>query len=403
VGKQLYRRLPQAFVADTLAAFNDHRMTERQACALLGLRRARLYELRREWLRQRGRWALAAPRRSRRRWPAEITSWLHQECQYLRDDAEQYRGRFNFAVLAEAAHRQFGRTLSRSGVRRWAIRQGYYQQTRGEVRKVYIRWESVGPGALWHHDTSHHCWLPRRGGYQDLILTQDDYSRRIVAWRLEVQERLWDHLCLVREAVERWGRPLAYYVDEHGYFRYVARASAWRQERLRTDEGEIQFRRILQRLDVGVIYSYSPQARGKIEKRFDYFQRRLPQLCERYRITELQPAATILEDLIGYYNEQRRHQDTGEIPAARWTTGIRQGRGRLRPLPAELDLPLLFAVHHERKVHSDGKVRFLGRPWAVSAPPGSWVTVCWRPAEQLVMLWQNQRVGAYALEGGVQF
>jgi hypothetical protein len=119
---------------------------------------------------------------------------------------------------------------------------------------------------LWHHDTSHHCWLPRVGGYQDLILTQDDYSRRIVGWRLELQERLWAHLCLVREAIERWGRPLAYYVDEHGYFRYVARASAWRRERLRTDEGEIQFRRILHTLDVGVVYAHSPQATDEIVK-----------------------------------------------------------------------------------------------------------------------------------------
>ena len=63
MGHQLYRRLPQAFVVETLEAFNDHRMTERQACALLGLKRARLYELRREWLRQRATWALNLRRR----------------------------------------------------------------------------------------------------------------------------------------------------------------------------------------------------------------------------------------------------------------------------------------------------------------------------------------------------
>jgi len=396
VGHQLYRRLPQAFVVETLEAFNDHRMTERQACALLGLKRSRFYELRREWLRQRATWALAAPRRIGRRWSTEITTWLHQECQYLQDKAVHYRGRFNFAVLAEGAHQRFGKAVSRSGVRRWAIEQGYYQQTPAEVRKVYVRWESAGPGALWQHDTSHHCWLPNLGGYQDLILTQDDYSRRIVGWRLEGQERLWDHLCLVRAAIEQWGRPLAYYVDEHGYFRYVARASAWRRERLRTDEGEIQFRRILHTLDVGVIYAHSPEAKGKIEKRFDYFQRRLPPLCERYRITEVEQARPVLEDLVGYYNDQRRHQETDEIPAARWDGGMQRGQGRVRPLPEGVDLPLLFAVQHERLVHPDGKVRFLGQKWPVSAPAGSRVTVCWGPEEQLVMLWRDQRVGAYA-------
>ncbi len=328
MGQQLYRRLPQAFVVETLEAFNDHRMTERQACALLGLKRARLYQLRREWLRQRATWTLGTPQRARRGWSTALTDWLHTECRYLQAEAAYYRQRFNFAVLAEAAHQRFGEIISRNGVRRWAIRHGYYQQTRAEVQKVYIRWESAGPGALWHHDTSHHCWLPRRGGYQDLILTQDDYSRQIVGWRLEAQERLWDHLCLVRETLERWGRPLAYYVDEHGYFRWVARSSAWRRERLKTDEGAVQFRRVLQALDV--------------------------------------------------------------------RAGCSADRGRVRPVPEDLDLTLLFALQQERLVHSDGKVRFLGRTWSVSAPAGSRVIVCWRSDDQLVILWKDQKVGAYA-------
>jgi len=141
-------------------------MTEQQARELLALGRSRLYELRRAWLRQRPTWALAAPRRTARGWSGEITEWLHQECRYLQSEAEHFRGRFNFAVLAEAAHRRFGRPLSRSGVRRWAIRQGYYHQTPAEVGKVYVRWETAGPGALWHHDTSHHCWLPRLGAFR---------------------------------------------------------------------------------------------------------------------------------------------------------------------------------------------------------------------------------------------
>jgi hypothetical protein len=66
-------------------------------------------------------------------------------------------------------------------------------------------------------------------------------------------------------------------------------------------------------------------------------------------------------------------------------------------VPEGRDFALLFAVQQERLVHSDGKVRFLGRTWPVSAPAASRVTVCWRPNEQLVMLWNERKVGAYAL------
>jgi hypothetical protein len=230
-----------------------------------------------------------------------------------------------------------------------------------------------------------------------LILTQDDYSRRIVGWRLQTQEGLWGHLCVVREAMERWGRPLAYYVDEHGYFRYVARTSAWRRERRQLDEGEVQFRRIMQALDVGIVYAHSPEAKGKIEKRFDYLQRRLPPLCDRYGITEVAQAQPLLEDIIGYYNEQRTHQETGEIPAVRWTTSCTHGAGRLRQLPSDCDLSLLFTFQYPRRVHTDGRVRFHARTWPVTAPVGSQVTVCWRPAERMAILWQDRLVGDYAL------
>ena len=50
-----------------------------------------------------------------------------------------------------------------------------------------------------------------------------------------------------------------------------------------------------------------------------------------------------------------------------------------------------------RLVHSDGRVRFQGRTWPMSAPASSRVTVCWQPAERLVILWNDQPVGAYAL------
>jgi len=44
-----------------------------------------------------------------------------------------------------------------------------------------------------------------------------------------------------------------------------------------------------------------------------------------------------------------------------------------------------------------GLKRTQGRTWPVSAPASNWVTVCWWPAEGLVILWNDQPRGAYAL------
>lgn len=382
------------FIGEVLEAFNAGRMRETQACTLLSIKRARLYELRRAWLRA-GKHLAPSRKRTPRTYPADVDAWLHAECHYIREHAGPFQGRFNFAVLAEAAERHFQRRFDRGVLRRWAHRQGYYQGTPAEVAKVYLRFETAGPGVLFQHDTSRHCWLPRVGGYQDLILTQDDYSRRIVAWHLIAQETLWTHLTLVQGTLERVGLPQAYYVDQHSFFRYVAHGSFWLRYRPKTDQGEVQFRRALQALGVGVIYAQSPQAKGKIEKRFDYFQRRLPQLCQRHDIREVMHAAPLLDDLVGYYNERRAHAETEEIPQARWDRAVRRGQSRLRPIPEGVDLSLTFAVQESRLVKSDRTISFAGQRWPVGAPPGQLVTVCFRPGERIVVLYQGSRVGEF--------
>jgi hypothetical protein len=52
-----------------------------------------------------------------------------------------------------------------------------------------------------------------------LILTEDDYSRKVVGGRIVEVESSWEHLSVSREVIERYGRPLAYYVDNHSIFR----------------------------------------------------------------------------------------------------------------------------------------------------------------------------------------
>ena len=94
--------------------------------------------------------------------------------------------------------------------------------------------------------------------------------------------------------------------------------------KLNEDKGEIQFRRALSSLGVGMIYTgkRQAQAKGKVEKIFDYLQRRLPYLCEKHKVKECAEVQKILDDLVSYYNNQRIHEETGEIPVKRWGQAI---------------------------------------------------------------------------------
>jgi len=50
MGQRIRKRLPVGFVQEILEAFNTHRISEKEAMELLGLRRSRLHQLKKQWL-----------------------------------------------------------------------------------------------------------------------------------------------------------------------------------------------------------------------------------------------------------------------------------------------------------------------------------------------------------------
>lgn len=403
MGKQIHRRFPKEFVEDVLEAFNGKRITEEMACELLGVKRARLYRLRKRWLRSemRGGEFLLWDRKESRfhTFPEDIEDWLHRELKYIRTEADVYRGRFNFAFLSELAEREFRRTFQRNSIRLFALRHGYYHALPEEKGKVYTRFETSGPGVLYQHDSSLHLWLPLTGERQALLLTEDDYSRRVVGGRIVETETTWGHFILTRSVIEGYGRPLAYYVDNHSIFRYVGYSSTHYKYLKGPDEGEIQFKRALESLGIGLIYTGKgeAQAKGKIEKRFDYFQRRLPYLCEKHNITKVEDAQPILDDLICYYNDLREHQETGEIPSKRWEKAIQEGKDKLRPLDEGVELDWVFSLHETRRVKKDGTITFKGKEYKVGRFPGEEVTVCLIPEVKIMVYKAKDKLCEYHL------
>lgn len=400
---QLHKRLSLEFVKGVLEAFNEHQLGEEKACELLGIKRARLYRLRQRWLEcvvGNKPFVLYGRQDSRfHRLREEEEEWLHQELEYIRRKAQVYRGRFNFAVLAEQGARRFGHRFHRATIRSFALRHHYYQARPEEKKKVFVRFETPGPGFLFQHDCSMHRWIPGVEGYQYLILTKDDYSRLFVAAQLSIKETAYGHLQAIRSALERYGRPQAYYVDQHKLFRFVEHRSIHVQYHLGQDEAESQFKRALRMLNIGLIYTApsSPEAKGKVEKAFDYLQRRVPYLCERYKVRDLKEAQKILDEVCHYYNTEREHLETGEIPQRRWDEGIRAGKSLIKPIPSGVSLELVFSLHYPRTVKKDGTFSFQGRLFKLKHLAGEKITVAIIPYQKLYVLKNNQKVAEFPL------
>ncbi|MEW6376331.1 MAG: hypothetical protein AB1502_11165 [Thermodesulfobacteriota bacterium] len=390
------------FVEEVLEAFNDHRISEKEAMELLGVRRSRLHQLRKRWVLRSRKRPFHLWQRSENAfhvWSHEILEWLNQELQYIRQGAETFRGKFNFAFLAEEAEKHFGRPFCRNSLRLYALRNGYYHALPSEKGKVYTRFETSGPGALFQHDSSYHLWLPKTEEKHYLILTKDDYSRRVVGSRIVQKETTFEHLQTVRQTLSTYGIPLAYYLDNHSIFRFVLHQGVHVRYKLREDEGEIQFKRALSALGIGMIYTgkRQAQAKGKVEKIFDYLQRRLPYLCEKHKVKEISEAQKILDELISYYNEQRVHEETGEIPAKRWQQAVSNGKAKLRPLESSTDLDRIFSIHLQRKVRKDGSIMFMAKKWPTGCPEGTPLTLCLLPNQKFMIYKEGKKLWEFHL------
>jgi len=404
MGEQLAKRATLEWIEYVLEQFNERALSEKQACQLLEIKRIQLYELRKRWLRAKiGKRVFklcSSGQNQKRSLTQDIQDFLHQELSYIKKGAYYYRSKFNFAYLSEQVSKKFGVSIQRNTIRRFAIKEGYYSQTSKEKKKPCIRFEMDSIGALFQHDTSRHVWLPLSGRYHDLIMTKDDHSRLITGFSLREVESAWKHICLAREVFERYGRPLAYYVDRHSIFKFnLGSECIHYTRRISEEEGKIQFKRVLNSFDISVLYAHDAKSKGKIEKSFDYFQRRLPFECERYKVKTVREAMKILADQVDFYNHKRIHLETEEIPLERWKKAIREKRSKLRPIPQDIDLDAVFSLHFPRTVYNDGTIKFQGKKYKINQLPGKKVTVAFIPGKKIMALYKNQKVWQYHLEG----
>ena len=125
-------------------------------------------------------------------------------------------------------------------------------------------------------DGSFHAWLEERGPEGCLIDMVDDATNTTWA-QLGEQETIWAVADAVRAWIERYGVPLALYVDWKNLYKRPANAG----ERLRGEEPVTQFGRMCAKLQIALIAANSPQAKGRVERQHGTHQDRLVKKLRR--------------------------------------------------------------------------------------------------------------------------
>lgn len=212
-------------------------------------------------------------------------------------------------------------------------------------------------GQLVQIDGSPHAWLEERGPRLTLLTAVDDATGRLEAAVFREQEDAHGYLLLLCQLVERRGRPLALYHDRHSIFVQTVVAG----EPLRAAElaGQprppTQFGRALEELGITAIVARSPQAKGRVERRFGTLQDRLVVELRLDGVDSLAGANAFLPRYLPRFNAQFA------VPAA-------VAASAYRPLEAGQSLVQSCCFKYVRVVAADNTVTF--GPTRLQLQPG---------------------------------
>jgi hypothetical protein len=210
--------------------------------------------------------------------------------------AEVYKG-FHPTLAAEYLRKHHGIKVSKETVRQWMIQAKLWHAKKEKVEQVHTwRPRRSRFGELVQWDTSEHDWLEGRGEKLYLIAMIDDATSRLFA-RFVRHDTSEENMRLVWSYLEKFGRPVAFYVDKASMFQTAEKRKRDEPgvDKDRQEMPPTQIGRALQELGIGLIPAHSPQAKGRVERNFQTAQDRLVKGMRVAGVKTLEEANRYLE------------------------------------------------------------------------------------------------------------
>lgn len=237
---------------------------------------------------------------------------------------------YNYSYIKDILENKYMQQVSLPTIINRAKENGFYlkkiNKRRWHDREVLTNY----PGELIQHDSSHHLWAPEAKEKWYLITSIDDYSRFLLYAALVKRETTWTHIQAIQALILKYGFPYAYYVDSHSIFRFVQGRDLIKNKAHKlTDEVTPQWKQVLNDCNVKVIYALSPQAKGKIERPYQWLQDRLIRTCVRESVTDIKQGQEILNLEVRRYNYHQVHSTTMEVPYYRLKNALEENKSVL--------------------------------------------------------------------------
>ena len=322
-----------ARIVEAIGRHRDGRLSCLEAAELLGMSERHFRRLRDRYEAE-GAEGLVDRRRGRasgRRAPVDRIEWV----------LEQYRTRY-FDFVPKHFHERLvsdhGFELGYTWTRLVLQKAGLVKPAPKRSAHRKKRPRRPLPGMMLFQDGSPHQWLAGCPPL-DLIVTLDDATSEIYSAFLVEEEGTFSSFRGLTEVIEKHGLFSSLYTDRGSHYFFTPKAGGKVSREQPTEVG-----RALKQLGIEHIASYSPEARGRMERVFGTLQKRLPQELRLAGITSIEAANRFLADrFIAEHN--RRFAVKAAEPGSAF-------------VPFLGSLAEILCVQSERVVGNDNCVRY---------------------------------------------
>ena len=320
----------------------EKRLKATQASQILGLSYVHISRLKQKVLKNGLPGLLRVSRPSPRKIPERtVKSIVHLHREYYWD--------FNIMHFKDKLIEVHHVKLSYESLRKILISEGIHHPKK--KKKVYRRRRRMPKaGMLVQMDSSQHKWLEHIPEKWWLIAMIDDASNEVpYAWFFP-KDTLFSNMHVIRHFIERKGIFMSLYVDKASHFKTTRHGGI--HYSVNPEQEETQIERALEELDITIISANSPQAKGRVERLFGFFQDRLIKEMRLAGIKNYQEAnGFLLEKFLPWYNSRYTHEAESDY----------------LPLPKDKNLDLIFCKKIERRVKADNTIQMMGQ--TIQIPP----------------------------------
>jgi len=319
--KQLHKRFKTEQVKELLKKY-ERGVIKREALEeVLGIKRTHFFRLLKAYRADGGKFRIEYKKREATNEISEnIEELISEELRGQKELIENLQTptrRYNYSWAEQEIFRKHKVEVSRQTIVNRAKLWGYYK-SRVKSKQLHERVVNTNNiGELIQHDSSHHLFAPFAAKKWYLITSIDDYSRLMLEARFIEAERSIEHIKSLERVFTKHGFPLKYYSDNHSIFRYVAGRDEMllhQNHYIETDGIDTQWLAVLKECGVKQSYALSPQAKGKIERPYQWVQDHIVRRCYGDKVVSIYDGQQILNEEVKQYNFKRVHSTTGEVP-----------------------------------------------------------------------------------------